>query len=129
MAERGRHISIGAIPLKLPEGQHEVTFSINDPGVVRSVAWCLEKRLVMVRGEAQFDEVLTMFIEYSPTGPKRNRRFLVMATGQDLGVPEGYRLAFVGTAVSQNTGQIAHVYEVKAGAEREDHAAAPARAN
>lgn len=131
MADRGRHLAIGAIPLKLPEGQHEAVYSINDPGIVRSVAWCLEKRLVMARGQAQFDEVLTLFIEYSPTGPKRNRRFVVLATGQDMGVPEGYTLGFVGSAISQNTGQVAHVYEVRAVAQREEQAAAaaPAGAN
>lgn len=127
MAERGRHVAIGAIPIHLPEGKHEVTFSINDPGVVRSVAWCLEKRLVLTRGEAQFDEVLTMFIEYSPTGPKRNRRFVVMATGQDLGVPEGFMLSFIGSAVSSNTGQVAHVFELKSTSQPQP--SAPAGAN
>jgi hypothetical protein len=128
MGDRGRHVAIGAIPIKLPEGKHEVTFSINDPGVVRSVAWCLEKRLIMARGEAQFDEVLTLFVEYAPTGPKRNRRFVVMATGEDLGVPEGFALSFVGSAISSNTGQVAHVFELKA-TTSQPQPGAPAGAN
>jgi len=128
MGDRGRHVAIGAIPIKLAEGQHELEFSINDPGIVRAVAWCLEKRLVMVQGQAQFDEVLTMFIEYSPSGPKRRRRFVVLATGQDMGVPEGYALGFVGAAISGNTGRVAHVYEVKAVAQRDAQLDAPAPA-
>ncbi len=107
-------VAIGAIPLRLPEGKHEIEFQLNDPGVVRSVAWCLERRLVMVRGDAQFDEVLTMFVEYSPTGPKRNRRFVVLPTGQALGVPDGHALTFLGSAISGNTGAVAHVFELRA---------------
>ena len=107
-------ITVVAVPVRLEEGQHEIEFQINDPGMVRSVAWCLEKRLVMTRGDAQFSEVLTLFVELSPSGPKRNRRFLVMATAQQMGVPDGRALVFVGTAVSTNTGAVAHVYEIKA---------------
>lgn len=109
-----RQVAIGAIPLRLPEGKHEIEFQLNDPGIVRAVAWCPEKRLVMTRGDAQFDEVLTMFVEYSPTGPKRNRRFVVIPTGQAIGVPEGHVLACLGSAISGNTGAAAHVFEVKA---------------
>jgi hypothetical protein len=110
----GKTVAIGAIPLRLPEGQHEIEFAINDPGAVRSVAWCLERRLVMTRGEAQFDELLTLFVEIAPNGPKRNRRFAVYPTGQVVNVPDGYALAHVGTAASMNTGRVAHVFEVKA---------------
>lgn len=104
---------VGALPVRLAEGQNELAVQINEPGVVRSVAYCLEKRLVMTRGQAQFDEVLTLFVEFRPDGPRRNRRFVVAATGQSLAAPDGYALAHVGTAVSTNTGQVAHVYEVK----------------
>jgi hypothetical protein len=105
---------IGALPLRLPEDQYEIQFQINDPGVVRSVAYCLEQRLVVARGQAQFDEVLTLFVETTPNGTKRNRRFVVVPTGKQLGAPDGYALTFLGTAVSGNTGQVAHVYEIKA---------------
>lgn len=78
-------------------------------------AWCLERRLVMsTRGEPQFDEVLTLFVETSPNGPKRNRRFLIIPTGHAVGVPDGHALTFLGTAVSSSTGRVAHVFEVKA---------------
>jgi len=107
-------VAVGALPLRLPEGTQEIAFSINDPGVVRKAAWALERRLVMTRGEAQFDEVLTLFVEFSPNGPKRNRRFVVVASGEPLSVPDGYTLSYVDTAVSANTGQIAHVYEIRA---------------
>lgn len=110
----GRAVAIGALPIRLGEDQHEIAFQLNDPGIVRSVAYCLERRLVMTRGDAQFDEVLTLFVEYSPTGPKRNRRFVVLATGAVTNVGEGHVLVFCGSAVSSNTGQVAHVYEVKA---------------
>lgn len=106
-------VSIGALPVRLPEGQRELTVQLNDPGIVRSVAWALEQRLVMTRGDAQFSEVLTLFVEFSPTGPKRNRRFLVLATAEQVGVPDGHVLEFVGSAVSTNSGAVAHVYEVK----------------
>lgn len=105
---------VGALPLRMPEGQHEIEFQINDPGVVRTVAWCLERRLVVARGQAQFDEVLTLFVETTPNGPRRTRRFVVLPTGKQLAAPDGYALAFLGTAVSGNTGQVAHVYEIKA---------------
>jgi len=108
-----RPVMIGAIPLRLPEGQAEVQFQINDPGHVRAVSWCLEQRLVMARGQGQFDEVLTMFVEVSANGTKRNRRFAVVPTGQTIAAPDGYALAYVGTATSGNTGNVAHVYEVK----------------
>lgn len=115
-AERtSRTVAVGALPIRLAEGQREVAFSLNDPGLIRAVAYVLEKRLVMsTRGEAQFDEVLTLFVEYSPTQPQRNRRFVVMATGETLGVPDGHVLSFVGSAISGNTGRVAHVYEIKA---------------
>lgn len=107
-------VTIVAIPVRQPDGQHEFTGQLEEPGIVRSVAWCLEKRLVMARGGAQFDEILTLFAEVTPGAPKRNRRFLAMPTGKRIGVPDGYVLDFVGTAASGNTGQVAHVYEVKA---------------
>lgn len=114
MTAADKSVVIGALPLRMAEGQHEIGFAINDPGIVRSVAWCLEKRLVMsTRGEPQFDEVLTLFVEITPNGPKRNRRFVVIPTGQVLGVPDGRALAYLGTAVSTNTGAVAHVFEVK----------------
>jgi hypothetical protein len=114
-AERtSKNVAIGAVPVRLGEDQHELTMQINEPGIVRSVAWCLEKRLVMTRGDAQFDEVLTLFVEVTPNGPKRNRRFAVYPTAQVVNVPDGYALDHVGTAVSTNTGRVAHVFEVKA---------------
>lgn len=105
---------VGGIPLRPGDGQIELEFSIAAPGTVRALAWCLEKRLVMSRaGDAQFDEVLTMFVESLPGQPQRRRRFAVLATGQRINAPEGYALDFIGSAVSGNTGQVAHVYEVK----------------
>ena len=116
MADRSsKTVGVGALPVRLSEGQHEIEFQINDPGIVRSVAWALERRLVMsTRGDAQFDEVLTMFVEFATNGPKRNRRFCVMATGQLMVVPDGQALTFVGSAISGNTGSVAHVFEIKA---------------
>jgi hypothetical protein len=107
-------VAVTALPINLPEGQSELVVQINEPGIVRSVTWCLEKRLVMTRGNAQFDEVLTMFIEVSPTGPRRTRRFAVLPTDKKMSVPDGYALEYLGTAASGNTGQVAHLYEVKA---------------
>jgi hypothetical protein len=104
---------VGALPMRLADDQHEIEFAINDPGIVRAVAWCLEQRLVVARGQAQFDEVLTLFIETTPNGPRRNRRFIVLPTGKQVGAPDGYALSFVGTAVSGNTGKVAHVYEIR----------------
>lgn len=105
---------VGAIPLQLAEDQLEIEFSIAGPGIVRAVAWVLEKRLVMTRaGDAAFDEVLTMFVESIPGQPQRRRRFVVIATGRRINAPDGYALSYVGTATSTNTGQVAHVYEVK----------------
>lgn len=112
--EPKKQISIGAMPIRVAEGQSEVVFQLNDPGIVRSVAWVLEKRLVMTAGAPSFDEVLTAFVEYSPRAPQRNRRFLVMETNQVVGVPDGATLVFLGTAVSGNTGRVAHLFEVKA---------------
>lgn len=114
MGESGKQIAIGAMPIRLAEDQREVTFQLADPGIVRSVQWVLEKRLVMAAGAPSFDEVLTAFVEYSPNATKRNRRFLVMETGAVMGVPDGAALVFLGTAVSGNTGRVAHLYEVKA---------------
>src|SRR5690349_14605088 len=105
-------VTIGALPLR-GESQ-EFEFTIADPGVVRAVSWTLEKRMIAMRGDAQFDEVLTMFIEFTPNATQRRRRFVVVATGQELGVKEGFVPVFVGSAISGNTGQVAHVYEVKA---------------
>lgn len=109
-----KQIAIGALPIRLAEDQREVTFQLNDPGIVRSVAWVLEKRLVMAAGAPAFDEVLIAFVEFSPNGPKRNRRFLVMETDAIMGVPDGATLVYLGTAVSGNSGRVAHLYEVKA---------------
>ncbi len=114
MSEPGKRVAMGAVPLRLAEDQRELAFQLNDPGVVRSVAWVLEKRLVMTAGAPSFDEVLTAFVEYSPNGPKRNRRFLVLETGPIIGVPDGATLVYIGTAVSGNTGRVAHLYEIKA---------------
>lgn len=111
-ASPDKSVAIAAVPLRMAEDQHEIEFSINDPGDVRAVAWCPEKRLVMARGEPQFDEVLTLFVEISPNGPKRKRRFAIIPTGQVLGVPDGRALTFVGTAVS-GSGRVAHVFEVR----------------
>ena len=108
-----KQLMMGAIPIRLAEGQHEIQFQINDPGIVRAAAFTLERRLVMTRGDAQFDEVLTLFVEVAPNGPRRTRRFAVMPTGQGIGAPDGYVLSFVGSAISNNTGQVAHVYEIK----------------
>lgn len=109
-----KKVSIGALPLRLGEGQSEIVFAIADPAMVRAVGWCLEKRLVMAAGAAQFDEVLTLFVEHTPGATQRKHRYVVMATNQQLGVPDGHALVFVGTAISSQTGAVAHVYEVKA---------------
>jgi hypothetical protein len=108
-----KRVCIGALPLRLTEGQTEVVFSIADPAVVRAVGWCLEKRLVMAAGAPQFDEVLTLFVEFAPNATQRKHRYLVTPTGKAVGVPDGYALLFVGTAISSQTGAIAHVYEVR----------------
>lgn len=107
-------VAIGAMPVHLAEGKHEFEVQLRDPGHVRACAFTLQKRLVLTRGEAQFDEILTMFVEINENGPMRRRRFVVTATGAQLGVPDGQVLVFAGTAVSGNTGQVAHVFEVKA---------------
>ena len=109
-----RKVAVGALPIKLGEGQTEAVFSIADPAVVRAVGWCLEKRLVMVSGQPQFDEVLTLFVEFTPNATQRKHRYLVLPTGQAVGVPDGHALHYVGTAISTQTGAIAHVYEIKA---------------
>jgi hypothetical protein len=104
--------SIQAMPVQLADGQHELAVQIRDPGIVRSVGFALERRLVMAQGQPQFNEVLTMFLETSMEGPLRNRRFAVLATGQSVSCKDGHKLTFIGTAISSNTGRIAHVYEV-----------------
>lgn len=109
-----RAVCIGALPIRLPEDKHEIEFTIADPGIVRAVAFCLEQRLVMTSGAPSFNEVLTLFVEFSPNAPQRKRRFLLMETGRTVSVPDGHALAFVGSAVSGNTGHVAHVYEIKA---------------
>jgi hypothetical protein len=104
--------SIQAMPVKLADDQHELAVQIREPGVVRSVGFALERRLVMAQGQPQFNEVLTMFLETSMDGPLRNRRFAVLATGQSVSCKDGHKLTFIGTAISSNTGRIAHIYEV-----------------
>lgn len=108
-----KQIAVVPMPVRLAQDKHELAVQLRDPGIVRSIAWTLEERLVMTRGDAQFNEVLTMFVECAPNGPMRNRRFVVMPTGRVFNVPEGHKLEFLGTASSGNTGQVAHVYEVK----------------
>ncbi len=103
---------VGEIQLH-PDENNIVAMQINDPGEVLAVAWCLEKRLVMTRGDAQFGEVLTMFVEVAHDGPKRNRRFVVLPTGVPAKAPDGYSLTFIATAVSGNTGNVAHVYDIR----------------
>jgi hypothetical protein len=105
-------ISIGALPV--PEGGHEFTVQIREPGLVHSVAWVLEPKLVLERGQPNFNEVLTLFIETAPEAPLRNRRFVVLETGQKMTVKDGHALKFIGTAASGNTARVAHVFEVKA---------------
>jgi hypothetical protein len=105
-------VTIQAMPVQLAEGQHELHVQIREPGLVRSVGYALERRLVMAAGQPQFTEVLTMFLETSMDGPLRNRKFVVLATGQGANTKDGHKLTFIGTAISSNTGQIAHVYEV-----------------
>lgn len=109
----GTMVAIGAIPIREKADGHEYVFQYPNPGIVRSVAWVLEKRLVMTAGQAGFDEVLTLFVEFSPNAPKRNHRFLVMPTQQEFSVPDGYKLRHAGTAVSSNTGRVAHVFEIE----------------
>jgi hypothetical protein len=104
---------IDALPVPMKEGHSEFTVQLKDPGAVRSVNWVLQKKLVMGRDGAGFDELLTMFVEFSPDGPMRNRRFVVLPTGQGVNIPDGHRLEHVGSAASGNTGRIAHVYEIK----------------
>lgn len=106
-------IGIGGIQVPLDEGKREFTVQFAEPGIVRGVAWTTEQRLVVARGEPAFAEVLTMFVEFTPGAPMRNRRFRVMVTGDTVNVPEGYELEFVGTATSARTGAVAHLYEVR----------------
>jgi hypothetical protein len=105
-------IQIAALRVSLPEGKHEFAVQLAEPGVVRSVAWMPEQRLVMTRGEPDFGEILTLFVEFTPGAPMRTRRFLVLG-GQPMNVPDGFELAFAGAAVSPRTGAVAHVYEVR----------------
>lgn len=91
-------LTIDALPVPLKEGHTEFTVQLKEPGIVRSVNWCLQKKLVMSRDGAGFDEVLSMFIEFAPNGPLRTRRFVVLPTGEGVNIPDGHRLVHVGTA-------------------------------
>ena len=102
------------MPVELADDQIEMSAAINDPGVVRSVAWCPKPKLVLRHGQPEFDEVLTIFVEVSPNGPRRNRRFLIIPTGKTINVPDGTEVLFIGTALSAHSPRVAHVYEVKA---------------
>jgi hypothetical protein len=111
-------IQIGAMPISLPDGKREFAVQFADPGVVRAVAWTVEQRLVLARGEPEFGEVLTLFVEFSPGATMRTRRFLVLDTNQGVTTPDGHELAFIATAISQRTGATAHVYEIREVAKR-----------
>lgn len=109
-----KQLVMDALPVPMKDEHTEFTVQLKEPGVVRSVAWTLQQKLVMTREGAGFDEVLAMFVEFSPDGPLRNRRFVVIPNGQGVNIPDGHRLEHVGTAVSGNTARVAHVFEIKA---------------
>lgn len=110
-----RKAAIGAIPVDLARDKAltEVEYAIAEPGIVRSVAFVSRERLVMARGEPQFDDVLTLFVETDHGQPQRRHRFVVVPTGAIVNVPDGRALVFVGTAISAATGAVAHVFEIK----------------
>lgn len=109
-------ITVGEIPLELAGGRKEFEFAIPDPAVVCDVQWKLQPRLISMAadGAPQFDEVLVLFVQFSPGATQRKRRFVVIETGQEMALKDGFKLVHVGTASSLHTGLVAHVFEVKA---------------
>jgi hypothetical protein len=101
------------MPVQLSEGVKEFTVQLREPGLVRGAGFALEQRLVMQQGQAAFNEVLTLFVEFDPNGAMVTHRFAVIPSGVPLSVDNRFHLEHVGTAVSTNTGQVAHVYEIK----------------
>lgn len=107
-------VMIGALPIEIDHNKpiNEISYNINGPGIVRGATFVAKPKLVMTRGEPEFDEQLVIFIETSPSLPQRRRTFVVVPSGKPIDAPEGRRLAFAATAISP-AGRIAHVFELK----------------
>ena len=106
----GKFTCIDALPV--PAGKHEFMVQFPDPGIVRHVAFELERRLVSMPGQSPFDEVLKLYVEFTPSATQRKHHFVVASSGKHFAVPVGYKLVHVGTAVSPNSERVAHVFEV-----------------
>jgi hypothetical protein len=106
---------IGAIPIDLTHGKRitEVSFTIAGPGIVRAASFMPRPRLVMARGEPEFEEQLTLFVETRPGESQRRHHFVIVDTGATPAPPEGSKLVWVATAISAETRATAHVFELK----------------
>lgn len=100
--------------LDAPMGKPQFEVGIADPGIVRHVAFTMTQNPILIAGRPQFEERLSMFVEVTGEGTRRNRRFVIMQEGQALTVPDGQRADFQGTAISAQSGLVVHVYELKA---------------
>lgn len=107
-------IMIGAIPVEVEREKRitEVTFAIAEPGIVRTAAFVPRPRLVMARGEPEFDEQLTLFVETLPGEPQRKHHFVIVPTGARATPPDGRVLRYVATAISAATNAVAHIFEL-----------------
>ena len=107
-------VMVGAIPIELDRSQklNEREFAIAGSGRPRAVAFMMRERVVLTRGNPEFEEVLTLFVETEPNQPQRRHRYVIVATATPINVPDGRRLEYIGTAIGQS-GIVAHVYEIK----------------
>jgi hypothetical protein len=106
-------VQVDALPVSPNEGG-EFSCRLRDPGIIRSFEWVKVGGLIAVAGKPQFEEKLVAFFETDPGNPLRNRDFMVLAPGGWIEPVDGYRAEYRGTAFSQVSGQLAHLYEIVA---------------
>lgn len=105
-------IGIAGVPIVLAPGAAEFSIQLRRPGVVRGLAFVLQKRLVMTAGEPEFEEQATMFVEADPDGPLRNRKFVLVPMNLPFSVKEGHIVKWAATGMSMHSGAIAHLFEI-----------------
>lgn len=100
-------VTIAAVPVAIAR----IELSIRDPGIVRHVAFERKPRLVMSKGEPNFEEVPVLFIEGQKDAPIRKHRFEIIEHGKWC-EPAGDEVAtWVATGISGG-GLLVHVFEI-----------------
>ena len=104
--------AIASVPLTSQDDAGVIALAIRDPGIVRGLTFVMQRRAIVTVNDPPVQEYPVAFVESSPEGELRDRKFALLPSDRMVNPPNGVALKWLATGISPG-GTVAHLFEIE----------------